>query len=461
MAPPPLYLVTEEQHDGEGTPIRVNKKGPFRRAVRRILRKKRTDEENTMHMLTKESANTEQQQQQVLTQDFIQNLGLDASRLNTDFILQNFQDTTPNDVFPSDSTKHRRNVLTSDNDVVDASLSVASTVPLRTTKKQEQVKPKKKRALKEKSASRISTKCEGGSLAHRMTRSWFQNLLTGIIQRRSKVPPVGLSVRVAPSKVVKRIFQGQFRCDASIDFARVVFQNIRLTGGSLQAKHMTMSSFGPRYVNQFHIHANNCTLTEDDLFESSCIRNGLARLLVRILKNAGVTTSKIQITSVNIVVSTMWIQKRLVFKQCHFFLTQYFLLFFTLPQQPSGKISVSGLADTGFGSELSFEVRTFIGKASRGHIVTFPGLEVSLGPSLGVFVPVVPEIDLDIGHNAMLRDISVDGRRRRVSVSASATVTPNHTMKLAHKYRQHSESYAAQFSFDVGRFVTSLGNFTS
>ena len=135
MAPPPLNLVTEEQHDGEGTPISINKKGPFRRAVRRILRKKRTDEDNTMHMLTKESASTEQQQQ-VLTQDFIQNLGLDASRrLNADFILQNFQDTTPNDVFPSDSTKQRRNVLTSDNDVVDASLSVASTVPLRTTKK--------------------------------------------------------------------------------------------------------------------------------------------------------------------------------------------------------------------------------------------------------------------------------------------------------------------------------------
>jgi hypothetical protein len=381
-----------------------------------------------MHMLTKESASTEQQ---VLTQDFVENLGLDANKLNTDFILQNFQDTTPNDVFPSDSTKQRRNVLTSDNNVV-ASISVApdfmNDAHSRTTKTsplpQKQVKLKKKRPLKQKAAS----KYEGGSFIHRMTRSWFQNMLTGIIQRRSKVPPVGLRVRVAPSNVVKRMCRGQFRCDATIEFARVVFQNIRLTGGSLQAKKMTMSSFGPRYVNQFAIHANNCTLTEDDLFESSCIRNGLARLLVRILNNAGVTTSKIQITAVNIV--------------------------------PSGKISVSGLADTGFGSKLSFEVRTFIGKASRGHIVTFPGLEVSLGPSLGVFVPVVPEIDLDIGHNAMLRDIFVDGRRRRVTLSASTTVTPNHTIKLAHKYRQHSESYGAHFSFDVGRFVTSLGNFT-
>ena len=150
-----------------------------------------------------------------------------------------------------------------------------------------------------------------------------------------------------------------------------------------------------------------------------------------------------------------------ILKCCHVSSHNTLLFLFILPRQPSGKISVSGLADTGFGSQLSFEVRTFIDKASRGHIVTFPGLEVSLGPSLGVFVPVVPEIDLDIGHNAMLRDISVDGRRRRVTLSASATVTPYHTMKLAHKYRQRSESYAAHFSFDVGRFVTSLGNFTS
>ena len=272
-----------------------------------------------MHMLTKESASTEQQQ--VLTQDFIQNLGLDAaaSRLNADFILQNFKDTTPNDVFPSDVTKQRRNVLaTSDNNVVPVNASQSSVAadfvddaPSRTTKKtplqkqqQQKVKRKKTRALQQKASSRVSTKYEGGSIAHRMTRSWFQNMLTGIIHRRSKVPPIGLRVRVAPSNVMKRICRGQFRCDASIDFARVVFQNIRLTGGSLQAKHMTMSSFGPRYVNQFHIHANNCTLTEDDLFESSCIRNGLARLLVRILNNAGVvTTSKIKMTAVNIVVS--------------------------------------------------------------------------------------------------------------------------------------------------------------
>jgi hypothetical protein len=128
--------------------------------------------------------------------------------------------------------------------------------------------------------------------------------------------------------------------------------------------------------------------------------------------------------------------------------------------QPSGKISIAGQADTGFGTKVPFEVRSGLGFASRGHVVRFPGLEVSLGPSLGVFMPVVPDIDLDIGHNARLHKVHVDGRRRRVTLSASATVTPTHTMKLG-MYRQAKDSYAAQFSFDVGRWITNLGNFTS
>lgn len=128
--------------------------------------------------------------------------------------------------------------------------------------------------------------------------------------------------------------------------------------------------------------------------------------------------------------------------------------------QPSGKISCSGHAGTVFGTKVPFEVRSGIDMSSRGHVVRFPGLEVSLGPSLGVFMPVVPEIDLDIGHNARLHKVHVDGRRRRVTLSASATVTPTHTMKLG-QYRQPKDSYSAQFSFDVGRWVTSLGNFAN
>jgi hypothetical protein len=77
-----------------------------------------------------------------------------------------------------------------------------------------------------------------------------------------------------------------------------------MTGGTLEAKRMTINFLQgkPRYSNQFDIHASNITFTQDDLFESSCIRNGLARLLVRILSNAGLFSSDIQVTAVDIVV---------------------------------------------------------------------------------------------------------------------------------------------------------------
>lgn len=306
-APSPLQLVTEEHEDNMvARPITQRKRGPFRRAVRKILRKKRVDEDSpSMHMLTKETE---------LSEEFVKEGLRLEDHVNADFILQNFQNTGPNDIFPA-STKERRNLLTSEEDAVaetgktKADL-VTADVPRKSFKPRTAVdnnnnKPTNIKSPKENVATMPTrSKYEGGTLIHRMTRSWFQNLLTGIIQRRSKVPPVGLSVKVAPRAVMKRLCRGQFRCDAAIDFDRVVFRNLRLTGGSLEAKHMTLGVYGggPRYANQFDIHAHNCTLTEDDLFESSCIRNGLARLLVRILNNAGVTTTKIQMTSVNIVV---------------------------------------------------------------------------------------------------------------------------------------------------------------
>jgi hypothetical protein len=102
-------------------------------------------------------------------------------------------------------------------------------------------------------------------------------------------------------------------------------------------------------------------------------------------------------------------------------------------------------------------VRSRLGLASRGHVVTFPGLEVSLQPSLGLFVPVLPEIDLDMGHNTRL--LSVDITSNKLAISAKATVTPEHTLKLK-EYLQTKESYSAHFSFDVGRWLTKAGNFT-
>ena len=60
--------------------------------------------------------------------------------------------------------------------------------------------------------------------------------------------------------------------------------------------------------------------------------------------------------------------------------------------------------------------------------MTFPGLEVSLfrAGDFGLFVPVVPAIDIDVGHNARLREIHIDGlEKRRV---AQEPMGPSHKM---------------------------------
>ncbi len=74
-------------------------------------------------------------------------------------------------------------------------------------------------------------------------------------------------------------------------------------------------------------------------------------------------------------------------------------------------------------------------------------------------MPVVPEVDLDIGHNARIRDILIDGRKRLVRMSASATICPKHTIKIS-QYIQSTDAYSALFSVDVGKWLTQIGRFT-
>ena len=76
-----------------------------------------------------------------------------------------------------------------------------------------------------------------------------------------------------------------------------------------------------------------------------------------------------------------------------------------------------------------------------------------------MFVPVLPEIDLDIGHNARVTKVNIDGRNRQLRFSGSTTITPDHTVALRN-YTQSKASYMAQFYFDVGAWLTKLGHFT-
>ena len=133
--------------------------------------------------------------------------------------------------------------------------------------------------------------------------------------------------------------------------------------------------------------------------------------------------------------------------------------FRSLLLQSNGKISCQGEAKTHFGAPLNFEVRSGISTASRGHVLTFPGLEVSLNQDIGLFVPVIPGIDLDIGHNARFRNIEIDGRSKVLKLSASVNITPEGTIRF-NDYVQSSEAFAAKFSTDVGQWLTRICRFS-
>jgi hypothetical protein len=112
-----------------------------------------------------------------------------------------------------------------------------------------------------------------------------------------------------------------------------------------------------------------------------------------------------------------------------------------------------------------FEVRSGIAVTGRGHILTFPGLEISINPDapvvgrLSFFVPVIPDVTVDLGHDAQLLSVTIDGDMAQVQVSARVTITPEHTLQVKHKYIQSSRSYGALCSVDVGRWLTRIGRF--
>ena len=320
---------------------------------------------------------------------------------------------------------------------------------------------------------------EGGPLTCKAIRNWFQKVLANSFTKWATEAPVNMQVRCSPTgSALWSIMRGELECDARIDFDRIVFKFIRLSGGSLEGSRLALNLLGftldkskyitpelrketiakkaindttsagisaaqaktsllwkakansPRYQRQFDLHANDCIITEQDLFESSCVTNGLRNLLARILKRRGIRTSSIEVTGIEIL--------------------------------KNGKIAVKGQASV-LGlipQKILFEVRSGIDFNRRGHVVTFPGLEISLNPGVGLFVPVHPTMELDIGHNARLRELSIYGDKKFVKLAASVTITPQHTLKLNQEYTQSSDAYAARFSYDVGRWLTRIGRFS-
>lgn len=293
---------------------------------------------------------------------------------------------------------------------------------------------------------------------------FLERILTERIGQRWSVElPEDLMIDVRPSlgkyNGVGRLFRGHFRADATLSTGRIVFDPIRFSSLQIELEQVTLNFLGffqsndekstiqkkqcpkntkhhwqqkkqnARYPKQFDLHIKDLTMSRQDLHFSPCVRNGLRRLLIKILKNRGVQTSSIKITSIDIL--------------------------------PNGKVSCKGDAKTNFGSALiNFEVRSGISSSTRGHVLTFPGLEISLNRDIGLFVPVLPTLDLDVGHNTTFKRIIIDGKQKLIKIGAKVTITPDRTVRLMRNYVQTSDAFSAKFSYDIGVWLTKLGNFS-
>lgn len=145
-------------------------------------------------------------------------------------------------------------------------------------------------------------------------KNWFESLLLGLFQRWSLEPAQNFKVTVEPKgNVVRRILRGKVKADMEITFSKLVLKPIQLSSGSIQAKRLLLNlwSFTPdlvrkgaiRYPAQFDFHLTDCVFTEKDLFRSRSIRNGLQRLLGRVLTRAGVSSTQVVVNSIRLLVS--------------------------------------------------------------------------------------------------------------------------------------------------------------
>lgn len=163
----------------------------------------------------------------------------------------------------------------------------------------------------------------------------FENILTGIIVRNAQDVPEGLHIQAFPKgNAMAALLRGRFRTDAELDVGRLVFPAIRISSGRLEVQRLTLHLWGflgqqqqpkddrnektkndnksasldttveapTRFPKQFDLHAHDWTFSRHDLLFSPCIRNGLRRLLVRILRDRGVQSSSIEVTCLDILV---------------------------------------------------------------------------------------------------------------------------------------------------------------
>ena len=412
----------------------------------------------------------------IATEDMLDAIANDY--VDDDFMLRNFDTYSPSMVLPEVNQQQQSSSLSNtgssaiDSEFFDVGINCS---PATNEQNVESASSKTSGTAAASDTKSTSSNSTGRSISlSRFVSGTLENILIGIINRRSVEPPKDLQVQaLTRGGALHPLLRGKVNADAKINVGKLVLPNIRMSGGTLEVKRMILNVFGfcpdglrlppSRFPKQFDLHFQNMIFTQEDLLGSCCITNGLRRLLVRILRDRGVQASTVQVTSVNILVRVVCVltcSENALLTSLRLGLTIAFLFtFLFLCLQPNGKISCQGKAKTFIGTSHDFEVRTGLGTSSRGHVLTFPGLEICLNRDLGFFVPVMPELDLDVGHNAIFRRIEIDGQQKQIRLDASVTITPTRTIRL-NKYEQSAAAFSAKFHRDIGQWFTEVLDFT-
>ena len=281
-----------------------------------------------------------------------------------DFVIQNFDALTPESVLPivQVDQKKKKELLSSkphsssklevspkppatlDSEYLDVSITPAVyDEEGKTTKKGDHTKKGTSSSLTTRTTSSSANTSRKGMIGRVL-----ENILTERIgQRWTTESPEGLKVdvRSSPDKYYNNLgrllFKGLYRADATLSSGRIVFPNIRFSSVRFELEQVTLNLMGffssrdnnanqnqdqgrmpqqqqkgqkqkqsrhqttdtVRYPNQFDIHIEDLTMSRHDLLFSSCIKNGLRGLLINILKDRGVRSNSIRITSIDILVS--------------------------------------------------------------------------------------------------------------------------------------------------------------
>jgi hypothetical protein len=250
---------------------------------------------------------------------------------NEEFILRNFDALYPNDVLSDvvvsdkfilqdtmeSGTIKSRNSVATVSTVIDSEFYDVAIFPAVPTKPPLQKNIEPQRTFRRRSLS----------LA-RLMAALIENILTSRIVNSALEAPENFVVQVEPleNTIRRLLLKGQFRANAKISTGRLVFAPIRFSKGSLELEKVTLNLFGflqqqqpqqqqtvnendfssrddiVRYPKQFDIHVHDLTMSRHDLLFSPCVKNGLRRLLINILKDRGVQSSSIRITSIDILV---------------------------------------------------------------------------------------------------------------------------------------------------------------